>query len=197
MSPDANDVPHYATHEEVVTALHGLSPDDRTKLLIIARTHCRQRNLTPSVMEPLELFSEAVKKSLECETGKRWNKKVSILKHLDRAMENISGHLAGQRSKIYSFPDGLQPDEADFTVPGPEEQIGQLEEAAALLDEVFGDDAQAQAVFALRAEKNQPEEIQRHLQITPTEYQTVNRRILRRIAAYTKSTKSKGSNYAQ
>ena len=99
--------------------------------------------------------------------------------------------------QIYSFADGLQPDEADFTIPGADDQISQFEEATALLDEVFGDDTQARDVFVLRAEADQSAEVQRRLQITPKEYETVNRRILRRIAVYTKSTKSKGANYAQ
>jgi hypothetical protein len=32
-----------------------------------------------------------------------------MVKHLDRAMENISGHLVRERMKIVAFPDGLKP----------------------------------------------------------------------------------------
>src|SRR5260370_32184909 len=99
----------YATRVEVEEALGALADADYVKLIMIAALFCSKRRLALSVCEPKELLNQAVLKTLECEDGKRWNKKVSMVRHLDRAMENISGHLVRERMKIVAFPDGLKP----------------------------------------------------------------------------------------
>jgi hypothetical protein len=107
-APITGDTPQYATRGEVEAGLAALNASDHAKLAISAAFFCKERRLALSVIEPQELLSEAVLKTLQCEEGKRWSKKVSLLKHLDRAMENISGHLVEERTKIIAFSDGLQ-----------------------------------------------------------------------------------------
>src|SRR5258706_4994619 len=87
----ADEAGHYASAEEVEVAVLGLTNDDHAKLLLIARSFCKNSRLYTSVMEPEELLAEAFAKTLQVE--KKWNKRISIVRHLDRAMENISGHL--------------------------------------------------------------------------------------------------------
>src|SRR5579871_5279143 len=92
----------YATGEEVEAAIKSLTDTDHTKLMLIAESFCRRRKFSSSVLEPKELLGEAVLKTLQLR--KKWNKQISMVKHLDRAMENISGHLAKERKNILSFP---------------------------------------------------------------------------------------------
>ena len=188
--PKEDDPQQYATSAEVEKGLAALTDADLAKLMMIAASFCKQRHLAPAAIEPTELLSEAVLKTLECEDGKRWSKKVSLVKHLDRAMENISGHLVKQRTRIVAFSDGLQPDnEEDFPTTSPEDGMVEAENALSLLTSVFGDDLPARDVFAMRAEGARPDEIQNQLKMTPREYETINRRILRKIATFVQQTK--------
>jgi hypothetical protein len=176
----------YATRVEVEDGLHALTDADYTKLMMIAAFFCRQRLLTLSVCEPKELLNQAVLKTLECEEGKRWNKKISMVRHLDRAMENISGHLVRERMKIVAFPDGLKPEKDDARVYQAADASTEMAKVSALLKLVFGDDNQAKEVFVFREEGFRPSEIQARLGISAQEYETVNRRILRKISQFGK-----------
>lgn len=178
----------YATRVEVEEGLHALTDADYVKLMMIAAFFCSQRRLAMSVCEPKELLNQAVLKTLECEEGKRWNKKVSIVRHLDRAMENISGHLVRERMKIVAFPDGLKPGTDDSKVYEPADEGTEAAKVSALLKAVFGDDNQATEVFVLREEGFGPNETQARLGMSAKEYETVNRRILRKISQYVKQT---------
>jgi hypothetical protein len=176
----------YATRDEVETGLNALADEDYAKLMIIAKFFCRQRCLTLSVCEPKELLNQAVLKTLECEEGKQWNKSISMVRHLDRAMENISGHLVKDRMKIVAFPDGLRPGTEETHTYHPSDEGTEAAKVSALLKSVFGADNQATEIFVLRAEGFRPNEIQARLKINAPEYETVNRRILRKIALFTK-----------
>ena len=181
----------YATRTEVEEGLNILSDADHAKLMIIAASHCRQRGLARNVCEPGDLLNQAVLKTLECEEGKRWNKALTMVRHLDRAMENISGHLVRERMKIVAFPDGLNPSETDVKSYQPPIDGGEeTAKVSALLMAVFGADGQAQEVFVLRNTGFRPNEIQTRLKITDQEYETVNRRILRKISQFVTKTKN-------
>src|SRR5208283_886361 len=107
MPAAAGEASQHATAEEVGRAVESLSKDDYAKLMLIARSFCKSRRFSTSVMEPEELLAEAFAKTLQLD--KKWNKRISFIRHLDRAMENISGHLARERRKIVPFPEGLEP----------------------------------------------------------------------------------------
>jgi len=185
----APDSRRYATRTEVEEGLSRLSEQDHAKLMMIARIFCRDRHLATGVIEAEELLSQAVLKTLQCDDGKRWNKDISLIKHLDRAMENISGHLVKERTKIVSFSDGLRPDEDSLHTDGFDDQAAEDEDLTLKLQAVFGEDGQSSQVFRLRMEDLRPNEIQGKLGINAKEYQTINRRILRKISLFTTKPK--------
>jgi DNA-directed RNA polymerase specialized sigma24 family protein len=184
--PAAEESAQYANAEEVLTAIQALSDHDYAKLMMIARIFCKRRRFSTSVLEPEELLSQAFAKTLHLE--KRWNKKVALLRHLDRAMENISGHLAAQRNKIVPFPEGLEPSPQqrgqEPTEDGADEMLMQNEDVEHLLRTIFGDDTQAAEIFVLRAEGFGASQIQRDLKLTTSSYETVTKRMRRKISAY-------------
>ncbi len=180
--------PLYATRAEVETGLNALTDADYAKLMMIAASFCRQRRLARSVSEPSELLNQAVLKTLECEDGKQWNKKISMVRHLDRAMENISGHLVRERMKIVAFPDGLKPQEDDSRSYQFNDSAAESAKVSALLKSVFGDDDQAKEIFVLRNEGFRPAEVQARLRISARDYESANRRILRKISQFSLKT---------
>ncbi len=104
-------------------------------------------------------------------------------------MENISGHLVRERVKIVAFPDGLNPGQDDLGASQPDDSVAKAEEASSLLGSVFADDDQAKEIFVLRAKGFRPSEIQERLRIGVQAYETINRRILRRISQFAKQSK--------
>lgn len=179
----------YSSLEEVTAALEALTDADHAKLMMIARFFCRKWHFSPELIEPEELINQAVLKTLSLD--KKWNKEISILKHLDRAMENISGHLGEQRKKVIGkvvpFPDGLTP---------PEDQPGSIsplaadasaiarEDMNAALAGIFADDEMARTVFLKRVDGHQASEIQSQLCLTVTQYEAISKRILRKTTNY-------------
>src|SRR5580693_4651544 len=181
----AGQTPAYATLTEVEAALQALTDEDYAKLMLIAGAHCKDRGFTPSVLEPGELLSEAFKATLKPK-GKRWNKSVTFIKHMDRAMENISGHMVADRQHIVPFPDGLEPSAEQRGDPeldaGPEEHLISKQEVDALLRSVFGDDKEAANIFALRADGFMASDIQKTLRLSATNYEAIAKRIRRKIS---------------
>jgi len=181
----------YATCEEVRRAIKTLTDPDYIKLMMIAQSFCKNRGIPTSAMEPKELLSEAVLRT--CRMDKKWNKGISIVRHLDRAMENISGHLVRERSKMVSFPDGLNPEpeqgKAHAIQDGPESVMASEEETRALIKGVFGDDHLAAQVFVMRVEGFGVPEILAKVNLTESDYEAITRRIRRRISKYVEQTK--------
>lgn len=185
------DVQEAATSDEVAAALRALTEADHAKLMMIATSFCLRRRFSSSVLEPGELLSQAVMKTLQM--AKKWSKRVSIVKHLDRAMENISGHLAGQRSKIVPFPDGLSPSPSqkpeEFTTETANSVLMEREGTEELLAGLFGTDDEARKIFVQRAEGFSVPAILTTLKLTEAKYETIARRIRRRIATHLKQHK--------
>jgi DNA-directed RNA polymerase specialized sigma24 family protein len=188
----AGQAPAYATSAEVEAAMQALTDEDYAKLMLIAGAHCKDRRFTPSVLEPEELLAEAFKATLK-PNGKRWNKSVSFVKHMDRAMENISGHMVADRQNIVPFPDGLEPSAEQRGDPpldaGPDEHLMSKQETDALLRSVFGDDNEAANIFVLRAEGFAASDIQRTLRLTATSYEAITKRIRRKISKFLETQK--------
>lgn len=183
----AGEAANYATSAEVEVAMQALTNEDYAKLMLIARSHCKGRKFTPSVLEPEELLGEAFKATLK-PRGKRWNKRVSFIKHLDRAMENISGHMVEQRQHIVPFPDGLEPSFEQAGEPnldsGPDEVLMGKQEMDGLLLSIFSDDKEAENIFVLRAEGFLSADIQKSLRLSTTNYEAIARRIRRKVSAF-------------
>jgi DNA-directed RNA polymerase specialized sigma24 family protein len=182
--PTKTQEQQYASQNEVDQAVNALTDADFVKLLMIARSFCKKRGLTPSVMEPKELLSEAVIKTLQME--KKWRRGVLMVKHLDRAMENISGHLVRERKVILNFSDGLPPDhlakDEEVAELSAEQALIAKERSEELLQKVFGDDEQARRVVWLRAEGFEPAQIIDKLDLDDQKYEAIARRIRRKIA---------------
>src|ERR1035441_2428525 len=87
----------YASQEEAERGINALTDADFVKLMLIAHSFCRHYGISSSVMEPEELLSEAMMKTLQWH--KKWKKSLSMVKHLDRAMQNIIGHVVAQRCR--------------------------------------------------------------------------------------------------
>jgi len=189
----AGEAAQHATAEEVARAIEALSKDDYAKLMLIACSFCKSRRFSTSVMEPQELLAEAFAKTLQLD--KKWNKRISFIRHLDRAMENISGHLARERNKIVPFPEGLEPSsEQRGETPmedGADEKVMRKEEIEALLADVFADDTEAAHIFMLRVEGFQASEIQTKLSMSSTKYEAIAKRIRRKISSYLKTKQNK------
>jgi hypothetical protein len=197
-SPERKGAKNYASLQEVEEAITALTDADHAKLMLIAHFFCKRRGISANEMEPGELLSEAILATCK-EGGKRWNKAIPIVRHLDRAMENISGHFIRDRktqhekSKIVSFASGLRPEEDEKKVFGKwnEDQtsLAAKEKAKALIQDVFGDDERSKEVFLMRAEEHPVSEILLKLKLTETEYETIARQIRRRISKFLAQTK--------
>ena len=177
---------NYAPLEEVEKAIRALTDTEHAKLMLIAKGFCKSRRLAAGVMEPEELVSEAFVKTLQME--KKWNKRVSMIKHLDRAMENISGHVVKKRLRIISFadepPSDLIPANSERLENAADNHLIEKEEVEALLTAVFGTDTEAAKIFVLRAEGFEAADIQANLYLIGPQYETIAKRIRRKIAIF-------------
>ena len=174
----------YATTEEAHGAIHHLQKSDFVKLMTIARSFTRKRRLRGSVAEPEDLLHDAFVKTLAGQ--RRWSRDVGIIKHLDRVMESDSGHvvehrvLEAQRARdLMQHPD-VHPETAPHE-PSPEALL----QACEALDSVlahFAEDKKALNFLRLKGDGFSASEIQRELGISTTEYDTIAKRIRRRLA---------------
>lgn len=174
----------YATTEEAYDAIQGLQESDFRKLMIIARSFTRKRRLNGAIAEPDDLLQEAFVKTLAGQ--RRWSRDVGIIRHLDRAMESDSGHVVEQRVReakgdleLRKHPD-VHPETAPRE-PSPEALL----QACEALDSVlahFAEDKKGLEFLRLKGGGSSASEIQRELGISTTEYDTIAKRIRRRLA---------------
>lgn len=164
-----------ATLQEVRNAIESLGVADYAKLMLIARHFARTR-LRGTVTEPADLLHDAITKTLD--GRRRWNKEVSIIKHLDRSMESDSGHVLAQRIAhgTEPLPDHEHEPAAPFN--DPINRLSALEQVQDVLD-LFADDKVARDLLFLKSQGLSAAEIQRELGIGKTQYETVTKRIRR------------------
>ena len=174
----------YATTEEAYVAIQRLQESDFHKLMIIARSFTRKRRLNGAIAEPYDLLQEAFVKTL---SGQRhWSRDVGIIRHLDRVMESDSGHVVEQRVReargdleLRKHPDVHR--ETTPRAPSPEALL----QACEALDSVlahFAEDTKGLEFLRLKGDGFSASEIQRELGISTTEYDTIAKRIRRRLA---------------
>lgn len=185
----------YATSDEARVALMQLTGPDLKKLGLVAELHCRHFGIPPSHMEPGDLLNEAFRRTRDL--TKKWRKGVGIMYHLNRAMENIAGH---EVSKLARRFDVVQAESADGDYYGNEDPLDDLQKPRSadetvfakvgardeirLLEEIFRDDLPALRVLKLRAARQEGKAIQVSLNLSKQEYETINKRILRKIKSY-------------
>lgn len=166
----------FATPQQARAAIEKLSDTDHAKLMLIAKGFVKTR-LPDNLVSPEDLLHDAILKTLEGQ--RRWNRQVTIVRHLDRVMESDSGHEAGKRrtrGQVLS-----ESEAASVTHQSrPDHRLIVLEE----LDDAlapFADDQRALDLLHLKAEGYSPSEIQRELGMEKRQYDTTTRRIRRRI----------------
>jgi DNA-directed RNA polymerase specialized sigma24 family protein len=165
---------------EAEKAIAKLSSPDLQKLMLIAHHFCRRRGLTSSTLEPEELLSEAIVCTLNGQ--KQWRKGIPILKHLDRAMENISGHTLARAHRETPPVDRegniLLIEEVAVAETSVVEEV-QVNETYLSVKSAFEDDPQAWEVVTLKIKETPAAEIRKMLNLSHCEYETLAKRIRR------------------
>ncbi|HEX6177131.1 MAG TPA: hypothetical protein VF057_02130 [Thermoanaerobaculia bacterium] len=191
---DDVDVPEheYATRDEATAAIASLTDDEHLRLMTLARIHWRQRRLR-EVMLPEELLNEAVVRTLT--TGRRprrWRKAVvTMIEHLDRSMESISGHAVGDVVAEGELLDAIRSEEIDRRTSAPrrfhravaQDQLLAREELQAI-EELFAGAPRALAFLRLRAEGYTESEIMKRLGIEKRAYEAARKKAERVVAQY-------------
>ena len=174
----------YATREEAHDAIEDLQKSDFAKLMLIARSFARKRRLNAADAEPEDLLQEAIAKTLD--GRRRWSREVSIVRHLDRVMESDSGHLAerrtleAKRGREHMYDPDLLPEPASLE-PSPEASVRNRDALDNVLTSFAGDE-QALQLIRLKGDDLSASEIRHQLGMSKTEYDTVTKRIRRRVA---------------
>ena len=183
----------YASHEEVAEAIHTLTDADYQKLMLIARYWHRQRyGRSEERITPDEILSDAIARTLD-PAQRRWRKeKVSIIKHLDRVMESVSGHILESRVAETNARGELQTERErmDKEELYPRSIVEKQIVARQLLEIIktlFVDNERALSVLNGRALEKTADETCVELGLSKTEYASVTKLILRRFIKHAKT----------
>jgi DNA-directed RNA polymerase specialized sigma24 family protein len=173
-------VEKHAAPGQARDAIEALNEADYTKLMLIAKGFAKTR-LRGSVLGPEDLIQDAITKTLD--GRRRWNTSVSIIKHLDRVMESDAGHEAAMRvaRDVHELPEDAA--EPAAQQPGPEARLQALDEIEDLLA-LFAGDQPALEFLGLKGAGLSASEIQCELGIGKTQYDTITKRIRRRLAKH-------------
>lgn len=197
-SQDEQDVPlsEYASIEEARAAIEALTDSDYERLMLVASIHRKQRRLGDQ-MSAEDLLGEAIVRTLRpTGRGRRWRKAVvSIVKHLDRTMESVSGHAVVKAKEEAEMREALAAEDLD---PRAEAQ-GRFHTAAATqrllaveeLEELKRRFAGAPAAFAylrLHAGGYSESEITARLGMDKRMYEAARKKAEREIAKYAVET---------
>ena len=173
----------YATLIDAAEAIDSLSNADHKKLVLIARYFWNLRKLGTDWGEPEDLLFEAVLRTLEGE--RRWrHSTVSMVRHLDRVMESISGHwvkrreVYGQALMTYTLSEIMS-----AITPSVEDRLNAREQLDAI-ETLFEDDMDALELLRCKAEERTASEIRSKLGMSSREYETISRRIRRKLIRF-------------
>src|SRR6266404_292217 len=183
----------YASVEESRTAIVALSTDDYIKLMMIAGYFCKQRRLRPTQIEPAELLGEAIVRTLNGD--RKWRKEtVTILRHLDRTMESISGHavedgIADTELKEVVLAEEINPQTSIARrVQRADAEKGLLaREQLKEIEALFLYEPIALSVLRAKAERYNKSEITLRLGIGKKGYESARKKMERVMASYLKS----------
>lgn len=182
----------YATREEAEQAIFALTEADYVKLMVLAFMHWKQRKLC-DLMHPQELLSEAILRTIApSKRPRRWRKAVvSLIDHLNRTMESISGHAVGQAVAETAVLSDLHAQEVDPRTAAPRRFHRAVAEerllARAELDDIeqaFAGAPRAFDLLRMKAEGYSESEIMTRLGISKREYETARKKAEREIAKY-------------
>src|SRR5262245_59043354 len=93
----------FASPLEAQEAIRALSKADLAKLMVIARFFAQLPSIR-SVLDAKDLLHDAILKTVD--GTRRWNRRVSIVRHLDRVMESDASHAALKASRNESIEGG-------------------------------------------------------------------------------------------
>jgi hypothetical protein len=182
----------YASHEEVLEAIQALTDADFQKLILIARYWHRQRyGGSEQRIGSDEILSEAIAKTLD-PGQRRWRKeRVSIVKHLDRVMESVSGHILENRVTETNAREELKAergrmDEERLYPRSMVENQTVARQQLEIIQTLFVDHERALNVLHGRAQEKTAAEIRAELGLSKTEYASVIKLILRRFIKHTR-----------
>lgn len=167
----------YASRSEIEDALKSLTPVDQKKLMVAARFWWKRFGLQSSSLGPEDLLQEAVFRALKEERARNWPKHISFVKFLSRGMESIASH---HREK-------METEKAAVPPPPEVSDMGsqlQAQKDVRLIRDIFADDPKAFDVLALKAQGVDAKEIMDELQLSGTEWETIRKRIRRKLAKY-------------
>lgn len=182
----------YATREEAEQAISELTEPDYVKLMVLAFMHWKQRKLR-DLMQPQELLSEAILRTIApSKRPRRWRRAVvSLIDHLNRTMESISGHAVGQAVAETAVLIDLHAQEVDPRTAAPRRFHRAVAEerllARAELDDIeqaFAGAPRAFGLLRMKAEGYSESEIMTRLGISKREYETARKKAEREIAKY-------------
>ena len=179
----------YASPEEAAEGIAHLSSKDKATLLKLSRSYWADRMSGPhAASDPDDLLQEAIVRTLQ--GTRRWRRSVTIVKHLIRAMESISWEAL--RARI-AQPHAWAVDTVEEIDPGDRSDESMVvdvllaREELTQIEGLFERDKEALEVLRCRSIELSPSETCDRLGMERSRYDTVNKRIWRKL---TKSAKN-------
>jgi DNA-directed RNA polymerase specialized sigma24 family protein len=175
-----------ATDADVEAAIAALSTADLLRLQSIADRRARALMRFGLGWTGADLLQEALTRAVAGQ--KRWPKSVKFVTYLIQSMRNIAGHSRDAAGEELT---GLgAPGEGEHVRDGAiaASSVHDIERQAAAheclrkINDIFGDDVEVQLVLDGLAETMSGPQIQQALNITPTDYNTIMKRLRRGIA---------------
>ncbi len=185
----------YFSPEEAAEAIAGLDAKGKAIVRKLARSYWEERMNGPNAdSEPDDLLQEAIVRTL-CGT-RRWRSSVTIIKHLVRTMESISWEAHRARS---AQPHGWAKDAVEDidpsdrpASPGTSAVIDVViaREEMAQVESLLEHDQEALKVLRCRSMEFSPSETCERLGMERSRYNTVNKRIRRKLIKLAKSNRT-------
>lgn len=162
--------------ETVEKRVKVLTDEEIKKLMIFASFWVKKRQLYRNSIKPGELLNEAIYRTL---IGRRkWKKKNNnFIKHLDGAMQSISGHWVKEFTEKSGRPvddEKYSNDKSDFR----DSEISQ--ELENFIETIFKDDLQSLEILRCISYGMTKVEIKGNLNLSELEYEAAMKRIRRK-----------------
>ena len=179
----------YFSAKEAADAIVGLDRKGKATLRKLARSYWEDRMSGPDAgSDPDDLLQEAIYRTLR--GSRRWRRSVTIIKHLVRTMESISWEALRAKK---TQPRTWAKDTVEEIDPGDRPHESSVLDVALARDEMaqlesrFEHDQEALDVLRCRSIELSPSETCARLSMERSRYNTVNKRIWRKL---TKSAKN-------
>lgn len=185
----------YFSPEEAAEAIAGLDAKGKATLRKLARSYWEDRMSGPNAAsEPDDLLQEAIVRTLQ--GSRRWRRSVTIIKHLVRTMESISWEAHRARTArphawaedaVEEIDPGDRPADSDESVVV---DVVLAREELAQIESLFEHDQEALEVLRCRSIELSPSETCKKLGIERSRYDTVNKRIWRKLTNSAKNNQT-------